>query len=62
MLKCSFIQLFCCEQAKQMRDLILEEREKLAQKQLDKKIDVNPHVPVMSEEEREAAKKQARAR
>lgn len=62
MLKFSFVQLFCCEQAKQMRELILEEREQLAQRESDRKIDVTPHVPIRSEEERETAKKQARER
>lgn len=56
MLKFSFIQLICCEQAKQMRELILEERVKLAQIESDIKIDVNPNTRMMSEEEREKAK------
>lgn len=60
--KFSFIQLFCCEQAKKIRALILEEKEKLAQKESHRKIDVNPHAPVMSEKERKAAKEQARKR
>ncbi|KAI9530257.1 hypothetical protein NQZ68_004274 [Dissostichus eleginoides] len=34
----------------------------LAQKESARKIDVNPHAPVMSEEKREAAKKQAKER
>lgn len=38
------------------------EREKLAQKESDRKIDVNPHAPIMSEEAREAAKEQAKER
>lgn len=45
-----------------MRELILEEREKLAQEESDRKIVVSPHAPIMSEEEREAAKEQARER
>ncbi|XP_033984818.1 glutamate-rich protein 6-like [Trematomus bernacchii] len=57
-----FKRLFCCKQAKQMRELIMGERETLAQKESARKIDVNPHDPVMSEEEREAAKKQAKER
>lgn len=54
----SFIQLFCCEQARQMTELIVVVEGKLAQKESDRKIDVKPHAPVMSEEEeeREAAK------
>ncbi|XP_042350737.1 glutamate-rich protein 6-like [Plectropomus leopardus] len=55
-------RLFCCEQAKHMRELIMGERERLAQKESDRKIDVNLHAPFMSEEEREAAKEQARDR
>ncbi|GAA6228748.1 glutamate-rich protein 6-like isoform X1 [Lates japonicus] len=55
-------RLFCCEQAKQMRDLIMEERKKLIQKETVRKIDVNPHAPITSEEEREAVKEQARKR
>ncbi|KAL3056318.1 hypothetical protein OYC64_018917 [Pagothenia borchgrevinki] len=57
-----FKRLFCCKQAKQMRELIMGERETLAQKESARKIDVNPHDPVMSEEEKEAAKKQAKER
>ncbi|XP_045909073.1 uncharacterized protein LOC123973257 isoform X3 [Micropterus dolomieu] len=57
-----FERLFCCEQAKKIRALILEEKEKLAQKESHRKIDVNPHAPVMSEKERKAAKEQARKR
>ncbi|KAK1902457.1 Glutamate-rich protein 6B [Dissostichus eleginoides] len=57
-----FKRLFCCKQAKQMRELIMGEREELAQKESARKIDVNPHAPVMSEEKREAAKKQAKER
>lgn len=37
-------------------------RDKLAEEESDRKIDVNPHVPVMSEEEREAAKERAKER
>ncbi|KAF1382612.1 hypothetical protein PFLUV_G00145590 [Perca fluviatilis] len=55
-------ELFCCELAKQMRELIIGEREKLAEEESDRKIDVNPHVPVMSEEERTAAKERAKER
>ncbi|XP_054471510.1 glutamate-rich protein 6-like [Anoplopoma fimbria] len=58
----NFEGLFCCEQAKQIRELIMREREKLAQKESDRKIDVNPHASVMSEEEREAAKAKAKER
>ncbi|XP_031152366.1 glutamate-rich protein 6-like [Sander lucioperca] len=57
-----FERLFCCELAKQMRDLIMGKRDKLAEEESDRKIDVNPHVPVMSEEEREAAKERAKER
>ncbi|KAI3356274.1 hypothetical protein L3Q82_017519, partial [Scortum barcoo] len=57
-----FERLFCCERAKQMANLILEEREKLAQEESDRKIAVGPHVPIMSEEEREATKEQAKQR
>ncbi|KAK5890355.1 hypothetical protein CesoFtcFv8_013880 [Champsocephalus esox] len=57
-----FKRLFCCKQAKQMRELIMGERERLAQKESARKIDVKPHDPVMSHEEREAAKKQAKER
>ncbi|XP_033966469.1 glutamate-rich protein 6-like [Pseudochaenichthys georgianus] len=57
-----FKRLFCCKQAKQMRELIMGERERLAQRESARKIDVKPHDPVMSEEEREAAKKQAKER
>lgn len=60
MLKCHFIKLLCCEQARQMRKIILEERGKLAEKESNKKIDVDPHDPVLSEEERKAAKEKAR--
>lgn len=45
-----------------MRELIMGERERLAQRESARKIDVKPHDPVMSEEEREAAKKQATER
>lgn len=38
------------------------EKEKLAQKESDRKIDVNPHAPAMSEEEREAVKERVRER
>jgi len=38
------------------------ERETLAQEESARKIDVNPHDPVMSEQEKEAAKKQAKER
>lgn len=62
MLKFSFIQLFCCEQARQMRELILEEGGKLAQNESKRKIDVEPHAHIISEEEREAAKEKARER
>ncbi|KAM7407365.1 hypothetical protein PAMA_003201 [Pampus argenteus] len=55
-IKTDFERLFCCEQARQMRELILEEGGKLAQKESYRKIDVGPHVPIMREEEREAAK------
>ncbi|XP_044073343.1 glutamate-rich protein 6-like isoform X2 [Siniperca chuatsi] len=57
-----FERLFCCEQAKQMREVILEEKEKLAQKESGRKIDVNLHAPVMSERERETTQLQARKR
>ncbi|KAK5861068.1 hypothetical protein PBY51_022490 [Eleginops maclovinus] len=57
-----FERLFCCKQAKHMRELIMGEREKLAQKESARKIDVNPHAPVMSEEEREAAEMKAKER
>uniref|UniRef100_A0A7N6AUI3 FAM194 C-terminal domain-containing protein n=1 Tax=Anabas testudineus TaxID=64144 RepID=A0A7N6AUI3_ANATE len=53
-------RLICCEQAKQMRELILEERVKLAQIESDIKIDVNPNTRMMSEEEREKAKERLR--
>ncbi|CAK6953999.1 uncharacterized protein LOC123973257 isoform X5 [Scomber scombrus] len=43
-----------------MRELILEEGGKLAQKESNRKIDVDPHEPVLSEEERKAAKEKAR--
>nr|XP_040057100.1 uncharacterized protein LOC120833746 [Gasterosteus aculeatus aculeatus] len=48
--------VFWSEQAKQIRELIQGEKEKLEQKESDRKIDVNPHASVMSDEEREAAK------
>ncbi|XP_059199623.1 glutamate-rich protein 6-like isoform X2 [Centropristis striata] len=57
-----FQRLFCCEKAKQMRELIMAEKEKLAQKESDRKIDVNPGAPMMSEEERKVAKEQAKER
>ncbi|XP_071331279.1 uncharacterized protein [Trachinotus anak] len=60
--KTNFERLFCCEQAKQMREFILEEGKKLAQKDSDRKIDVNPHAPITSEEEREAARERVRQR
>ncbi|XP_062420875.1 glutamate-rich protein 6 [Pungitius pungitius] len=47
--------LTCVSQATQIRALIQEEKEKSAQKESDRKIDVSPHAPVMSDEEREAA-------
>lgn len=62
MLKFSFIQLICCEQAKQMRQLILKEREKLAQIESNIKINVNPNASIISEEERETAKALAKER
>lgn len=45
-----------------MRELILEEREKLAQEESDRRTVVSLHAPIMSEEDREAAKVQARER
>lgn len=62
MLKFSFIQLICCDQAKQMRELILKEREKLAENESDRKIDVNPNASIINEEERETARALARKR
>lgn len=58
----SFIQLFCCEKAKQLRDLLMGVREKLARKMSYKKSDVNLHAPIMSEEERGAINDQAKER
>ncbi|KAM3607030.1 uncharacterized protein V6R79_000842 [Siganus canaliculatus] len=53
-------RLFCCEQAKQMRELILEEQEKLAWKESDRKIDVSVRAPAVSEETGEAAEDEAK--
>lgn len=40
----------------------MEEGGKLAQKESDRKIDVDPHEPITSEEEREVVKEKARER
>uniref|UniRef100_A0A8C4P065 FAM194 C-terminal domain-containing protein n=1 Tax=Dicentrarchus labrax TaxID=13489 RepID=A0A8C4P065_DICLA len=42
-----------------MREFILEEREKLVQKESNRKIDVSSYAPMMSEEDREAAEELA---
>ncbi|KAG8000628.1 hypothetical protein GBF38_017057 [Nibea albiflora] len=55
-----FERLFCCERAKQMMTLVLEERDKMAQMESDRKIDVSSHAPIMSEGERETAKEKAK--
>ncbi|XP_037644804.1 glutamate-rich protein 6-like [Sebastes umbrosus] len=57
-----FEGLFCCEKAKQLRDLLMGVREKLSRKMSYKKSDVNLHAPIMSEEERGAINDQAKER
>ncbi|KAK2839856.1 hypothetical protein Q5P01_013596 [Channa striata] len=52
-------EMICCEQAKQTRELIMKEREKLEQIDSDKNTDVLPHSRIGSEEEREPAKARA---
>ncbi|KAL2081666.1 hypothetical protein ACEWY4_023519 [Coilia grayii] len=55
-------QLFCCDKARSMRMLILKEERALAGVEVDKKIDVGPHPPFMSKQQKQAAKERAEQR
>lgn len=44
MLKCSFVLCICCHEAKEMREMILKDRENLAQGK--ERMDVSPNVSV----------------
>ncbi|XP_063070552.1 glutamate-rich protein 6-like isoform X2 [Engraulis encrasicolus] len=55
-------QLFCCDKAQSVRMLILQEERALAGVEVDKKIDVGPHPPFMSKQQKRAAKERAEQR
>lgn len=57
-----FGQLFCCDEAQSVRMLILEEERALADAEVDEKIDVRPHPPFMSNQQKMAAKERAEQR
>lgn len=56
------MQQFCCEKAQSVRMLILEEERLLADVEMDEKIDVRPHPPFMSKQQKRAAKERAEQR
>lgn len=56
------MQHFCCEKAQSVRMHILEEERILADVEMDKKIDVRPHPPFMSKQQKKAAKERAEQR
>ncbi|MBN3322232.1 ERIP6 protein, partial [Atractosteus spatula] len=52
-------QLFCCEAHQKLCEFILEEEEALSAAQAKRKIDVSPHPPFKSKQEKKAAKEKA---